>query len=121
MHSPLLVFLAIMDYIAVSSYRKKRPPPWKIFFIPLVVVNVIFFSLASWGLSQSGGGVAAPLITVIALILLIIDSVAVLSYIHMHLTHRKAKVILYTVLASIIFGLIALGIFVLGFILSAHS
>ena len=91
------------------------------FFIPLVVVNVIFFSLASWGLSQSGGGAAAPVLTVIALILLLFDSLAILSYVDKHLTHRKAKVILYTVLASVIFGLIVLGIFVLGFILYAHS
>jgi hypothetical protein len=85
-HSPLLLPLAIMDYIAVSSYRKKRSPPWKVLFIPLVAVNVIFFSLASWGLGQSGGGVAATAIILIALILLLIDSIAVSSYIYIHHT-----------------------------------
>ena len=120
MFSPLLIPLAIVDIIAIRSHSKRQSPPWKALIILLLFINVIYFSLASWGLGQSGGGAAAPVITVVALILLLIDSLAILSYIDNHLAHRKAKVILHTVVASVIIGLIVLGVLVLGVILLAH-
>jgi hypothetical protein len=30
------------DYIAVMSYINKKRPPWKVFFIPLLVANLMF-------------------------------------------------------------------------------
>lgn len=73
--------LAIIDFIAVRSYIKKRGPPWILFLIILLFVNVVFFVLAGWGLSQTAGGVAAILIAIIALCLLLFDTIAIMCYI----------------------------------------
>src|SRR2546425_2957952 len=54
-----LLPFAIIDFIAVSSYVKKRSPPWKAFLILLLGVNVIFFYIARWTLSQSEGETVA--------------------------------------------------------------
>jgi hypothetical protein len=45
------------------------------------------------------------------LILLLIDSIAISSYIYMHLPHLRAKLIFYVILVSIALGLLALSIF----------
>ena len=76
-----LLPFAIIDSIAVSSYIKKQSPPWKAFLIAIFAINVIFFLMAGWTLSQSAGAVAGLLIIPFALILLIIDSIAILCYI----------------------------------------
>ena len=106
-----LLPLAIIDFIAVRSYIKKRSPPWKAFLISLLALNVIFFLTAGWTYSQTAGGVAGFFLLPFELILLLIDSIAISSYIYMRLPHRRAKVIFYVALVSIVLGLLAFSVF----------
>jgi hypothetical protein len=106
-----LLPLAIIDFIAISSYIKKQSPPWKVFLISLLVFNVIFFLGAVWTLNQSAGAVAGIIIIPAALILVLIDSIGILSYIYIRLPNARAKFIFYTALVSIVLGILTLSIF----------
>jgi hypothetical protein len=109
-----LLPLVIIDSIAVVCFIRKKPPPWKTCLISLFALNVIFFYIARWALSLSGGETVGVVIIPIALFLLLIDSIAVSVYIYMHLHSVRAKIIFYTALASILLGLLALSIFYSG-------
>ena len=111
--SPLIFLLpvTIIDFIAVRWRIMKRSPPWKPSLIFLLILNVIFFYFAGLALNQSGGGVAGFGILPFALVLLLIDSITISSYIYIHLHHHRAKIIFYIVLASIALWLLALSIF----------
>jgi hypothetical protein len=109
-----LLPFAIIDFIAVIYFIRKKPPPWIIFLILLFALNVIFFSLAGWALKQTSGGVAVIVIIPAALILLLIDLIAI--YIHLH--SIRAKAIFYTALLFLL--LIVFGFLVLSTFYSGH-
>ena len=72
--------LVIVDSITFRSYIEKQPPPWKVFFILLLAINVIFFTLAGWELNQTAGGVAGFAIIPIAYFLAILDLLTILLF-----------------------------------------
>ena len=103
-----LLPLAPIDCIAVFSFWKKQSPPWIVFMLSLLAVNIIFFYFAGLTLNQTAGGVAGFFVLPIALVLLLIDSLAISTYIYIHLPNGRAKGIFYIALASIALGLLAL-------------
>lgn len=106
---PLLLPLAIMDYFAVRSYRKKQSPPWKGFFIFLAVINVIFFSFVGWAFIQPPDGPTAIVIWFLGLCLLVFDFITMTTYVSRLPDFKAKKVIFYTTLtltSIIVLGLL---------------
>ena len=104
--SEALLPLAIIDLSAIILCLYKKSPPWIIFFIMLFCINIMFFHRVSWGLRQSGGGVAALAIVPLAAGLVIIDTTALLFYIIRIKPQGIAKVISYTALIVLIFSVL---------------
>jgi hypothetical protein len=72
--------LVVVDSITFRSYIKKQSPPWKVFFILLLAINVIFFTLAGWELNQTAGGVSGFVIIPLAYFLVILDLLTILLF-----------------------------------------
>lgn len=84
--------------------KKKSNPIWKVVFITLLIVNVLFVSWANSQLSPGPGGANLSFIVVfpLALLLAIIDLIAVLSYVF---THRPLSKVVNIISTSISFAL----------------
>jgi hypothetical protein len=79
--------LAVADYIASMSYIKKRYPPWKVIFIPLFLINAIFFGFLIVGpvfapaYFDGNWGLGAIVVYVNMFIFLVIDLIQLLVYV----------------------------------------
>jgi hypothetical protein len=86
-----LLPLVITDVLAVKSNMKKESPPWKIFMISLLIYNVTFFYLLNIALNQTAGTVAAVVMIPISFLILVFDTIVVLTYVSIRNLHREAQ------------------------------
>ncbi len=77
--SPLFLTLMILDFIAYMLFHKETPP-WKVCFILLFIFNVLFFSEAKFAMRGPSGEMGLIVILPLALLLVIIDLIALLLY-----------------------------------------
>ena len=80
----------ITDVLAVKSHMKKESPPWKILMISLLIYNVTFFYLLNIALNQTAGTVAAVVMIPISFLILVFDTIVVLTYVSIRNLHREA-------------------------------
>lgn len=92
MLSPIFLPLVIVDFISFILFIKESPP-WKLCFILLAVCNALSFSEATNAMSGYMGAMNAIFVVPLALVLLIIDLIAVLSYIITQRHNGKARFI----------------------------
>src|SRR5215211_5250869 len=93
--------------------RSFKPVIWKLIFIPLVAVNVIFFISVGMTLSQTAGGVSGFALLPVLLPLAIIDFLAVFFYIRKQHPQGIARITSYTALILITLYLVQLAIVIL--------
>jgi hypothetical protein len=117
-----LLALVTMDYIATMFYLKKRPPPWKVIFIPLLFINTIFILWALYLKTHHGGTADLSFLGIIFLSvpLAFIDFIAVFFYIGKQRPQGIVKVISYTVFIPVSFVLAYLASSAILFWLMGH-
>jgi hypothetical protein len=79
MLSPLFSPLLIIDFIAFTLFHKGSPP-WKTCFILLLILNILFFSEATYVMSGYMGQIYAIVVLPLVFLLVIIDLTALLFY-----------------------------------------
>jgi hypothetical protein len=97
----------IMD----SLFNHKGNSVWRVVFIVLLIVNVVFFYLVGTAMTSSPGlGLAAIGVFIFAFPLVLIDFIAVITYIIKKRPQGIFKTITYTVFAVISWILLHVGI-----------
>jgi hypothetical protein len=97
-----------------SNLRRKGNPIWKIIFIPLIIVHVIFYSVVGYTLFYVYTGAMILIVAIpLAIVLAFIEFIAVFLYIIKQHPRGKAKLVGYTALAVVSPPLIFFGFWII--------
>ena len=102
------LFLVVLIGVFIILLKADKSHRWKYVFILLLIGNLLFGYWAKVTLDRAGWGISLLAVIPPALTFVIVDAIAVLSYVSMRFYHSRSKAAIYAALIPAIFILLIL-------------